>query len=69
MMADTRGMVDVCGGKMTLSDVVREVRHYVMLYASLGRPITRMVVDIRRKKDGYCAKIWIPKKCFENGKK
>lgn len=64
-MATTRGMVDVCGGKMTLDDVVREVRHYMALYAKLGRPVTHMVVDIRRKKDGYHATIWIPKKCFD----
>lgn len=65
MMATTRGMVDVCGGKMTLADVEREVRHYMMLYAKRELPITRMVVDIRRRKDGYHATIWIPKKCFE----
>lgn len=54
-----RNMVDVCGGKMTLKDVEREVRHYML------KSPTRMVVDIRRKKDGYHATIWIPKKCFE----
>lgn len=58
-MATTRGMVDVCGGKMTLDDVVREVGHYML------KSPTRMMVDIRRKKDGYHAYIWIPKKCFD----
>ena len=58
-MADTRGMVDVCGGKMTLNDVVREIRHYML------KSPTRLVVDIRRKKNGYHATIYIPKKCFD----
>ena len=57
---EMRNMVDVCGGKMTLEDVEREVRYYM-----LQKSPRRMVVDIRRKKDGYHAMIWIPKKCFE----
>ncbi len=63
-MATTRGMVDVCGGKMKLSEIVREIRHY-----TLTKSPTRMVVDIRRKKDGYHAMIYIPKKCFEGKQK
>ena len=52
-------MVDVCAGKMTLDDVVREIKRYML--KSPGR----MMVDIRRKEDGYYTIIWIPKKDFE----
>lgn len=54
-----RNMVDVCGGKMTLDEVEREIKRYML------KSPRRMVVDIRRRKDGYYTMIWIPKKDFE----
>ena len=59
-MITTRGMVDVCSGKMTLDDVEREIAHYMAVKSPAC-----MVVHICRKKGGYHATIWIPKKDFE----
>jgi len=58
-------MVDVCGGKMTLQEVVREIEYYLRRCVLKSPMRVRMIVDIRRKKDGYHATIWIPKKCFD----
>ncbi len=55
-----KNMVDVCGGKMTLKDVSREIFHY-MYYKSPKR----LIVDIKRKEDGYHATLWMSKKDFE----
>jgi hypothetical protein len=57
-----KGMVDVCAGKMTLSELSREISTEMFI-----RKPTQMIIDIRLKEDGYRATIWIPKKEF--GKK
>ena len=55
-----RYMTDVCAGKMTLKQITDEVSRYMIQYS----PLRRMVVDIRRYRDGYHTKIWIPTKDF-----
>ena len=52
-------MVDICGGKMTLGDINKEIIHYMQ------RSPKRLIVDIKRKKNGYHATLWISKKDFE----
>ena len=56
-----KNMVDICGGKMTLSEVNREIAYYLPRYPK------RLVVDIRRRRNGYFVKIWIRKVDFEKG--
>ncbi len=57
-----KGMIDVCAGKMSLKQAEREIAQYVYWYSP-----TRLMADIRRKKDGYHVTIWIPKKDFDRG--
>jgi len=53
-------MVDVCGGKMTLREVVMEIIHYMM------KSPKRLVIDIRRKESGYHTTIYLGKRDFKN---
>ena len=56
-------IIDILTGKMTLKTINREIIHYMTKYPNYKR----MVVDIRRKKDGYYATFWIKKSEFEGG--
>jgi len=57
-------MVDVCGGKMTLKEVEREIHNYMLKSPS------RLIVDIRLREDvkkkGYYTTLWITRKDFKN---
>lgn len=64
-----KNMVDVCGGKMTLKDVVREFEFYMRECLLRSPKRVRVIVDIVQKKDGdYSGTIWIPKRCFGDQK-
>ena len=56
-------IIDICCGKMTLKSVNREIVHYMTQYPKYKR----LVVDIRRKEDGYYATFWIKKSDFDGG--
>lgn len=63
-----KNMVDVSSGKMNLREVMREFDFY-MRQCILKSPMrVRMIVDVRRKENGYHATIWIPKRCFGDDK-
>ncbi len=49
-----KGMVDVCGGKMTLKEVEREIFFYMY-----HKSPKCLIVDIQRKKNGYHATLWM----------
>jgi len=53
-------LVDVCGGPMTLEQINREVVHYML---GLHKP-KRLIIDIKRRKKGYYAVIWMSRKDF-----
>jgi len=57
-----KDFVDVCGGRMTLKDVNREIIHYMLTYNP-----SRLIVDIK-KEDGYQVTIYIPTEEFRGGK-
>jgi len=64
-----RGLVDCCGGKMTLKQVNQEIIHYMTQY-----PVKRLIVDIKReeptegKEGGYYTTIYLSKKDFKGDK-
>ena len=54
-------MTAVCGGPLTLKDINREVRHYVLNSSK------RVVIDVRFFPDGkYYTSIYIPNRDFKN---
>jgi len=54
-----KNWVDVCGGKMTLKEVYQEIFFYMY-----HKSPKRLIVDIKREKDGYHAKLWMSCKDF-----
>lgn len=54
-----KNWVDVCGGKMTLKEVVTEVDFHMR-----HRAPTRIIVDIKLQKDGYHTKLWMSEADF-----
>jgi hypothetical protein len=58
-LTEKRGMVDVCGGKMDLKKVNREINYYVWNY----KP-RRIIIDIQRMEGGYYATLYIPRGDF-----
>ena len=54
-----KGMVDVCGGKMKVGEVIQEIVHYMF------KSPKRLVVDIQLKKDGYRTTIYITQEDFD----
>jgi hypothetical protein len=54
-----KGMVDVCGGKMKIGEVIQEIYNYML------KSPKRLVVDIKRRKKGYYTKIYIPQSDFD----
>jgi hypothetical protein len=52
-------MVDVCGGKLTLREVTDEILNY------MRKSPKRLIVDIRREKDGYRSTLWISRGDFK----
>ena len=54
-----KNLVDVVAGPLKISEIEREVRHYIM------KSPTRLIVDIRRTEKGYQTTIYIDKETFE----
>ena len=60
-LINLKNMVDICGGKMTLEDVGKEIKRYM-----ITKSPKRMVVDIQRREGiGYYTLIYIPTKDFK----
>ena len=53
-----KGMVDVCGGKLKIGEVIQEIIHY------MAKSPSRLIIDIQRKKGGYKTTLWITQKDF-----
>ena len=49
-----RHWVNVCSGKMSLKEVYLEMFHYFH-----HKNLSRLVIDIQRKEDGFYTKIWM----------
>jgi len=62
-MAGMKNMTQVYRGKITLEQIVEEVRYHCL---NRKKPLTRLVIDIVRRKDGYYTKIHIPTKDFKS---
>ena len=60
-----KGMVDIVGGKMTLKELNHEIINQMLAY----KKVNRLIVDIKRRKDGYYATLWISEKDFLTKKK
>lgn len=54
-------MVDVCGGKMTLREVIREIEYYML------RSPEKLIIKIIRQKGGYYTTLYITEKDFKGG--
>ena len=50
-----KGYTDIVGGKMTMEEVAREIQELFR-----HRTPKRVIIDIKRKPNGYHTKIWIP---------
>lgn len=51
-----KGMIDVCGGKITLETIIKEIKYHL-----LASSPKRLIVDIKRKKGGYYSIIYVNK--------
>jgi len=56
-------LVDVCGGKMTLREVIREIEYYML------RSPEKLIIKIIRKPGGYYTTLYITEKDFKGGRK
>ncbi len=55
-----KNWTDVCGGRMSLKEVYQEIFFYMY-----HKSPKRLVIDIKRKKDGYHAKLWMSNSDFD----